>query len=252
MVGMTQDLPCLGMDFPRWQDAVEAAIASGNLEVTGEVRGGQLIQFADSSGARVNILAVEPYATWTGFQSTTAAPTHVTMLSDVLALCDVVTDSGDRRASLTCNLAQGPLLVEEPTLQWEHLALTALGVQVAVYPDSAAFEQAHGSAPEPMLISQGAMLVAANSGAAAPDASAALTGVVKAAEFRTNELTGQRFIHVTLVAPDFLDLCLPDGDLPAPGSIVAGTVVLTGSILPPAGCGDSCGSCGGGCSSGHS
>ena len=48
----------LGMKFDKWQDAVEAAISTNKLSVTGEVRGGQLIQYADSSGAQINILAV--------------------------------------------------------------------------------------------------------------------------------------------------------------------------------------------------
>ncbi|WJZ02900.1 hypothetical protein [Corynebacterium freiburgense] len=244
---MTQDLPSLGMDFPHWQDAVEAAIGSGNLEVTGEVRGGQLVQFTDNSGAQINILAVEPFATWAGFTSTTAALAHIQMVNDVVALCDLVTQDGKVQASITCNLAQGPLLVDEPTLQWEQLALSALAVQTQNYADSAAFQSEHGSEPQPMLVSQGAMLIASGSGAAAPDASAALTGIVQEATYRTNKLTGQRFIHATLEAPSFLDVCLPDGELPQKGSIIAGTVMLTGSILPPAGCGDSCGSCGGGC-----
>ncbi|MDO5075710.1 hypothetical protein [Corynebacterium sp.] len=248
---MTHDLPAIGMEYPRWQDAVEAAIATGKLEVIGEVRGGQLIQYADASGARVNILAVSPYATWTGFESTTNATAHISMINDVLALCDILAEDDSVVTSLTCNLAQGPLLVEEPTQQFERLALTALGLEVATFADAAEFHAAHGRDPEPMIVSQGALLIASGSGAQSPDASAALTGTVHSAEYRTNELTGQRFIHVRLAAPHWVDLCLADGTLPAPGSIVAGTVVLTGSILPPVGCGDSCGSCGGGCSSGH-
>ena len=61
---MSNDLVALGMKFDKWQDAVEAAISTNKLSVTGEVRGGQLIQYADSSGAQINILAVEPFATY--------------------------------------------------------------------------------------------------------------------------------------------------------------------------------------------
>lgn len=47
------DLFSIGLGFERWQDAVEAAIASNQLEVVGEVRGGQLIQYSDASGAQL-------------------------------------------------------------------------------------------------------------------------------------------------------------------------------------------------------
>ena len=95
---MSEDLASIGLRYDRWQDAVEAAIASGQLSVTGEVRGGQLIQFADPSGACINILAVEPFATWAGFESTTDALGHVNMITDVLAFCDVVTGDGEQIA----------------------------------------------------------------------------------------------------------------------------------------------------------
>ncbi|MDO4686034.1 MAG: hypothetical protein Q4A92_05755 [Corynebacterium sp.] len=244
---MTFDLPSLGMDYPRWQDAVEAAIASGNLEVTGEVRGGQLIQFTDGSGAQINILAVEPYATWTGFRSSTAALAHILMFNDVLALCELVTNDGATITTLTCNLAQGPLLVDEPMLEWEQVALTALVLEHQSYADDAEYLAEKGFEFLPKLESPGALIIATNNGAQTPDASGQLTARIKHAEYRTNNLTGQKFIHATLEQPSFLDVCLPDGPLPSIGTIIEGNIVLTGSILPPAGCGDSCGSCGGGC-----
>lgn len=46
---MSTDLKSIGLGFDRWQDAVEAAIATNELVVAGEIRGGQLIQFADAS-----------------------------------------------------------------------------------------------------------------------------------------------------------------------------------------------------------
>ena len=230
---MNNDLKSIGMDFPRWQDAIEAAIASEKLAVTGEVRGGQLIQFADPSGAQINILAVDPFATYAGFASSTAANAHVNMVNDVLAFAEIVDDSGTPLGSVTCNLAQGPLLVDEPTMQWEQLAITALAVDINTYE------------------SQGAMIVSTGDGSQVPDASAALTARVTSAHYRTNELTGQRFIHATVDGPFPFDVCLPDAPkLPENGTILAGTVMLTGSILPPAGCGDSCGDSSSGCGCG--
>ena len=49
---MTSDLKSIGLDYPRWQDAIEAAINTEHLSVIGEVRGGQLVRFEDPSGAR--------------------------------------------------------------------------------------------------------------------------------------------------------------------------------------------------------
>ena len=123
---MSNDLVALGMKFDKWQDAVEAAISTNKLSVTGEVRGGQLIQYADSSGAQINILAVEPFATYAGFDSVAMSFAHVTMLNDVLALCDIIDYNGQAVTSLTCNLAQGPLLVDEPEQRWQQVAITAL------------------------------------------------------------------------------------------------------------------------------
>ena len=54
-VKQNTEMQAIGLNFERWQDAVEAAIASDRLAVTGEVRGGQLIQFTDPSGAQLNI-----------------------------------------------------------------------------------------------------------------------------------------------------------------------------------------------------
>ena len=42
---VSTDLSALGLSFNKWQDAVEAAIATDRLAVVGEVRGGQLIQY---------------------------------------------------------------------------------------------------------------------------------------------------------------------------------------------------------------
>ncbi|APT84922.1 hypothetical protein [Corynebacterium aquilae] len=248
---MTNGLASIGMNFDTWQKAVEAAIASGRLQVTGEVRGGQLVQFSDPSGAQMNILAVEPFATYVGFESTTAANAHVTMVNDVLALADLVTDNGTPISTVACNLAQGPLLVDEPTLQWEQLALSAVGVSVSVFDSADDFRAAGGQAIG-LVVSHGAATVAAGSGAQVPDASAEIAVEVLSASYRFNTLTDQRFIHAEVVAPFPMDVCLPDApELPAAGAIIAGKVMLVGSIKPPAGCGDGgCGSDGCGCGSG--
>ncbi|AGF72683.1 hypothetical protein [Corynebacterium halotolerans] len=244
---MSTDLKSIGLGFDRWQDAVEAAIATNQLVVTGEVRGGQLIQFTDVSGAQINILAVEPFATYAGFESLTQTFANVSMVSDVLAYCEILDPFGKVQSSVTCNLSQGPLLVDEPTQEWQQLGVTALGLEVSRYADAEAYESATGEILG-VLISEGAQVVAAGSGAAAPDASATFSARVLDAEYRHNQLTGQRFIHATVDGAFPFDVCLPDSpELPARDSVIAGTAVLTASVLSPIGGGCGCGSGGCGC-----
>lgn len=250
---ITTDLSSIGMGYSRWQDAVEAAIASNQLAVTGEVRGGQLIQFADPSGAQLNILAVEPFATFAGFDSTTRTYAHVTMVNDVVGLCDVVDPMGNAIASVTANIAQGPLLVDESTLQWQEMGFTALAVSVQHYGNVDEFLSATGETLG-TIVSEGAERV--NSGAAAaPDATATFSARVLEAEYRTNTLTGERFIHVSVDAAFPFDVVLPAGaagdetaQLPERNSVIAGTAVLAGQVAMAAGCGSGgCGSGGCGC-----
>lgn len=243
---LTTDLSAIGLGFNRWQDAVEAAIASNRLAVTGEVRGGQLIQYSDASGSQLNILAVEPFATFAGFDSTTRAYAHITPLNDVVVLAEIIDPHGNPMTSATLNLAQGPLIADEPTLQWQELGVTALVVSHDTYASTDAYLQAHPGEVVGELRSPGAEAVAAGE-PKAPDAGATFTARVLGAEYRTSELTGQRFIHVSLDAAFPFDACLPDGELPERGSVIAATAVLAGSIPAPTG---GCGGCGGSCGCG--
>ena len=211
------------------------------------MRGGQLIQYADPSGAQLNILAVEPFATFAGFDSVTRAYAHVTPINDVVALADVVDPRGNAMASLTVNLAQGPLLVDEPTLQWQELSVTALALSVENYTSTDAYLALHPGAVVGTVTSPGAEALASGA-ASTPDAQAEFSGRVLDAEYRTSELTGQRFIHVAVDAAFPFDVCLPDGDLPSRDSVIAGTAVMAGSIPTPTGGG--CGGCGGSCGCG--
>lgn len=236
------------MTFDRWQDAVEAAIASNALSVAGEVRGGQLVQFADASGAQLNILAVEPFATFAGFASETQTFAHISMINDVLALCELVDYNGQTITTVTANLAQGPLLVDEPEQRWQQLGLTGLVTSAKAYTDVDTFHANFG--PEVVLgevTSRGAELIKASDGSQTPDAEVTFSARVLTAEYRTNALTGARFIHATVDAAFPFDLCIPDSDdLPQRDQVLAGTAILVGSVAAPQGGG--CG--GGGCGSG--
>ncbi|MCQ9370750.1 hypothetical protein NQ024_05710 [Corynebacterium sp. 35RC1] len=250
----TTDLLSIGMSFEKWQDAVEAAIASGTLAVTGEVRGGQLVQFADPSGAQLNILAVEPFATFAGFESETQTFAHINMVNDVLALCELVDYNGQPIATVTANLAQGPLLVDEPEQGWQQLGLTALVTSAKAYENAENFHENFG--PDIVIgevTSPGAEIVASGDGSATPDAEIHFTARVLEAEYRTNTLTGTRFIHATVDAAFPFDLCIPDSpDLPQRDQVLAGTAVLAGTVsaLAGGGCGSGSGGCGGSCGCG--
>lgn len=243
---ISTDLSAIGLGFDRWQDAVEAAIASNRLSVTGEVRGGQLIQYSDPSGAQLNILAVEPFATFAGFDSVTRAFAHITPINDVVALADIVDPRGGKMAAVTVNLAQEPLLVDGSALDWQELSVTALVLSEKRYASVDDFLAANPDTVLGAVESPGAEAVAAGQ-PTTPDAAANFSGRVLDAEYRTSELTGQRFIHVTMDAAFPFDACLPDGDLPARDSVIAGAAVMAGSIPTPTGggcCGgggDSCG-----------
>ncbi|RNE49334.1 hypothetical protein [Corynebacterium alimapuense] len=246
---MSTDLKSIGLGFDRWQDAVEAAIATNQLAVIGEIRGGQLIQFADVSGAQINILAVEPFATFAGFEAITQTFAHVSMVNDVLAFCEILDPAGNVLTSITCNLAQGPLLAEEPTQQWQQIGVTALALNTTTYDSADAYQAATGEV-EGQLVSEGAQLVISGSGGAVPDAAISFSARVLEAEHRTNQLTGQRFIHAVVDGAFPFDVCLPDvSELPARDAIIAGTALLTASVLSPVS-GGGCGGCGGSCGCG--
>lgn len=243
------EMAALGFNFDRWQQPVEAAIATDHLQVTGEVRGGQLIQFTDPSGAQLNILAVEPFATFVGFNAVTQSFAHVDMVNDVLAHLEVIDPFGTVLATVTANLAQGPLLAEEETQQWQQVSLTALALETRRYASAEAFEAETGQFPA-VAKSSGAEIIASGSGVQAPTPAFEFAGRVMESQWLTNELTGQRFAHVVLDGAFPLDVCLPDDgcELPEKNTVLAGSALLTASVAAPTG---GCGSGGGcGCGSG--
>lgn len=244
------EMQAIGLNFSSWQEAVEAAISTNLLTVTGEIRDGQLIQFADPSGAQINILAVEPFATYIGFESVTQNFAHVTMVNDVLALLDIVDPNGREIAQVTANLAQGPLLADLDTQQWQQIGIAAMGLNVAGYESAEAYEAEFG-APADSIESPGADIVNSGSGAAAPTPGVKFAARVLESNWRHNQLTGSRFMHIVMDGAFPFDLCLPEsfGELPAKDSILAGSAMLTASVLVPMGGG--CGGSGGcGCGSG--
>lgn len=245
---MSNDLHSLGMKFDKWQDAVEAAISTNKLSVIGEVRGGQLIQYADSSGAQINILAVDPFATFAGFDSVAQSFAHVQMLNDVVALCEIVDYNGNPITTVTCNLAQGPLLVDEPEQRWQQIGLTVLANSVQHFPSEEEYLSANGADSLGVATSAGAQSL--GDGSKAPTAAIDVAARVLEAEYRTNGLTGDRYIHATVDGDFAFDVCLPDSiALPEKGSVLKVDGVMAGSLIAPTGCGGAggCGCGSGGC-----
>ncbi|MEJ5919676.1 MULTISPECIES: hypothetical protein [unclassified Corynebacterium] len=247
---MTSDLRSIGLGYDRWQDAIEAAIASDYLSVIGEVRGGQLVRFEDPSGARLHVLGVEPFATFAGFAGLTQVTAHVSALDDVLALIEIVEDDPASEKfdqvlhSVTCALAQSPLLVDEGTQTFEHVNLAALAVDAQVSDND-------GSNPQQLRSLGAEAIVGPKAGTTAPDASVEISGVINQVNKRTNRLTGQDFWLIHADVPVSIDILLPaidDEPEPAPGQIVTGRFLMVGDVIAPQGCGDSCGD--GGCSCG--
>lgn len=244
---MSTDLLSIGLGFDSWQEAVEAAIASNRLAVTGEVRSGQLIQFEDPSGAQINILAVEPFATFASFDGTTQVFSNVQMITDVVALCDIVDGATNPLGTVMVNLAQGPLLTEEPPMEFQQMSLTALCLNCAVYASDVEYENQTGKIPG--FVDSPGVNVVSSGAPQSPDAAIHFAATVLDAEYRTTQLTGQRFIHATVDGPFAFDVCLPNlPQLPEAGNVIAGTAVLSGSMLAPVGGG--CGGCGGSCGCG--
>ncbi|MDN6438164.1 MAG: hypothetical protein L0K27_01710 [Corynebacterium nuruki] len=267
---MIPELRSVGLDFLRWQDALEAAYGSGALRVTGEVEDGQVLQYDDPSGARLVILAAPPYGSFASFSGGVGTTAHLSMVNDIVGVLDIVADTpllqigaqdAPVLATLTATVAQGALLAESGELSYQPVQLTALAADLAVYagPDEAARA---GVLRVGVVDSRGAADL--NSGGVTPHAAATVALEVVEAERRTTALTGQPFWVCRVQAPFDFTVVLSatagadgaDGSGDAvtvePGSILAGEVQFTATATDPAacsgGCGDGCGSGSCGCS----
>lgn len=261
------ELTAVGLNFPKWQDALESAYGSGRLGVAGEVREGQVLQFDDPSGARLVILTAEPYATFASFTGGSEASGHLSMVNDVIGVIDVVDDSpllqvtgqsAPTVASLTATIAQGPMIADDDALEYQRLQISALATGVDVYTDPAFFAQVTGGeARVGSVESHG--LADINSATITPHAAATITVETTSVVKRTNELTGQTFWLARVRSPFEFSVILPEsvGDLAAASVgddgrvrpiILAGQVQFTATLVEAAGCdGGGCGSDGCGC-----
>ncbi|KAB1503760.1 hypothetical protein F7230_01195 [Corynebacterium sp. 320] len=264
---MIEELKSVGLAFPRWQDALETAYSSGQLFVSGEVRGGQVLQYDDASGARLVVMAVEPFGTFASYFGGVSTSAHVSMVDDIIGVIDVVDDSpalqtsGQQApvvASVAATIAQGPMLSDEPPLEYQQVQVSALATSVEVFTDPSMLTAA-GITGTPGTI-EATGLTDLNSGSTSPHASASIVVETSAVGRRTNQLTGQQFWACSVHAPFDFTLLIPADvadiaslaidDAGAPRSlIIAGQVQFTATVVDAPGCGGSggCGSGGCGC-----
>ena len=267
---MIAELTSVGLEFPQWQDALEAAYASGRLAVTGEVEGGQVLQYDDPSGSRLVILAAPPYGSFASYSGGVGASAHISMINDIVGVLDVVDDSPALQtrnqeapviASLTATVAQGPMLSEVTGMQYQPVEITALAVDVSLFTDATFFAAAGGTTVGTV---ESIGLSEMNSGATTPHAKARIAVETTEVTKRTSELTGQSFWECTVHAPFDFSVVIPEsaGDLTAllegtDGStrplILSGDVAFTATTVAAASCatGGGCGSGDCGCGGAH-
>ena len=130
--------------------------------------------------------------------------------------------------------------------------ITALGIDVTIYPDPAAYtaspdSQFPGTAPErpadytgpwpPRLAAESFFSHAALADSPEKQSRARLSGTVLSVTCHVCALTGQPFTVAAVRTTGFTaDLCLAAGDhpeVPEPGNIISGTVVLSAAIDAP-------------------
>lgn len=259
---MIPELRSVGLDFPKWQDALEAAYASGGLSVTAEIRDGQVLQYDDPAGSRLVVLATPPYGSFASYAGGVETSAHVSMINDIVGVLDIVQDNpllqvqGQEApiiASVTATVAQGPMLADGEPLEYQPMQVAALATDVKVYANSTEFAK-DGGLKVGVVDSQG--IKDMNSGSQAPHAGATIA--VEAVSFtkKESQLTGQEFWACTVRFPfdftvlipaeqvDLAALTMDATSVPA-GAVIAGKVQFTSGAVDAASC-----SSGGGCGSG--
>lgn len=264
---MIAEMKSVGLDFPRWQDALEAAYGSGQLFVSGEVRGGQVLQYNDPSGAAIVVLAVEPFGTFVSHLGESNSSGHVSMVNDIIGVIDVLDDSPSLQTSaqpaptvaeLTATIAQGPMLADGKALEYQPLHIAALATQIDVFSDPSLLQA--GGHDEPVGTIESFGLRQLNSGATAPHAGARVVVEATAVRRQTNQLTGQDFWECSVHSPFDFSVLIPadHADLATVATdaqgkpqpiVLAGTVQFTAMVASAPGCGGGgeCGCGGGGC-----
>ena len=239
MSGMASTLACIGLDVDSL-DTLNQHLAAMDSTVAGRIDGIESVRYSDPSGARI-VVAVDPegdtidlvpsYDARPGAVLAALGPLGPVVQADVVGADDAVATRIAADLEQHRHLAGtvgGPL----------RGAVVALGVEMTVHADAAAFAASDASVlgtpeagEEPSrwatesFVSYGLF-----AGESAPEPTAFLSGTVVDAATMTNGATGQPF-HVVRVATVGFEatVCLAGAehaDLPAPGNIVAGSCYL--------------------------
>lgn len=253
---MASNLSCLGLEV---LDAPALERLIGQMMETAELIGriGELavVRWQDAgSGARCTITTNSGQITGflPGFSGRPGANlAGLTALGEELAAADVLDDSGELVTKMALEVEEHAWLGSGVDAGAAHIA--ALGVEVEVFADTAAFDSAPASllAPEdeepgeppeaylangwdwpPRMAAESFISYGLFGSPEESSAHARLNAVVLSAERRRTALTGQSFIVARVRTGGFqADLCLPDqAVVPTAGNVVAGTVFLVGSV----------------------
>lgn len=241
---MASTLACLGFDLVD-EAGLDEVLATLTAEPLGESDGLRLVRHVDrDSGARLLLavdladerpvdlvpsVAAEPGARLGGLVPFDGGP---------WLQADVMGDRpGERDTVLTrllVDLEQGRLPATAAPLR---ASVVALGTDVALFADEAAYDHAERTAGHDPLRESRAVISVGHLSAAAGDSptpSAWLAGVVLAAETRRNGATGQDFHVVRVETVGFIaTLCLAATEHPEPppvGGVVAGRCYLVADL----------------------
>ena len=257
---MTSALACVGLAVSD-KDELQWLVASAHRAIrqTGIFDGVHVERWQDDSGAAL-ILG------WQSGELLDFAPAYTAASGGLLADCRLINDSVAIAKVVDADGRQLTAMTFEAE-QYRHLLalgqqvsgparITALGVDVSIYPDADAFAASPGSQLRPSpesgppphyrengwswpprlgaesFISHGVFADPAQAGSRA-----LLSGTVLDAARHVCALTGQPFIVAAVRTAGFeAALCLAAGDhpeVPVPGNIISGTVVLSAAIDTP-------------------
>ena len=222
-----------GVHVGRWQDASGAVLILG-------WRSGELVDFVPAYAAASGGLLSE-----------------CRLINDFVAVAEVVDAGGQQVTATAFEAEQYRQLLALGRRVSGPARITALGVDVQVYPDADAFAASPGSQLDPSADPAGPPPRDREQGWPGPPRLAAesfisygifadpaqarphacLSGTVLSAGRRVCALTGQPFTAAAVRTAGFeADVCLAGSaypHLPAPGTIISGTVVLSAAIDAP-------------------
>ncbi|GAA5141290.1 hypothetical protein GCM10023340_02770 [Nocardioides marinquilinus] len=237
---MASTLACLGMhvdDLDRLGDVLDQLPADLVGRVATDEGVVESVRHRDDSGACVVLARLDGGVVdlVPTFESDRGARLGGLGVAGEAVVADVLDDDGETVTRLACDLVQRRHVRDAGPVD---AAVVALGVEVGVHADAAAFAASDDSVlgePEPgeepmRLTAQSFVSYGLFSGDADPEPTAFLAGEVLAAESRTHAVTGQSFHVLQVETVGFTaTVCLAASEhptLPAPGSVVAGVCYL--------------------------